>query len=455
MMDVDSIVQMPAFVNFLSQMSAFVTVEDPALFFSDSFLRHGELGVSSNGAFPSNKQILDLLDLNSIEREAFFVGFLHNEGVNQYDLNLVLLKNRGDGLKYIIDKCHQDLNKKRRTHSESFWNSNFDINLHILHAGIQKEVGDDPLVSISVPEPSTTVTGPATPASLSVPLPGTPNIVAHKHKHDHKASVGISLRGKRLVYRSTYQRLRNSSSNAYKKAEKRVTEMKIYYQDELERLNRELTKVKEDHEEQITQLTERHLKDRDQLKKENVSLTKRYNELREDYDYLVFQQDDKDEGPISDNDEDVAEVYEELKVSTNNFSEESIFPQLNTRDSARKINPAVVKALAVLRFTVGLSLRNSLLALLSVANVVFNQKWRLPKGNLFVKSMRMKRVIGNEELPDGDDASNTLPSMSYIADTVQHLVEKNSKKRVFDEIRSDETKKVTLSTDGFTEERQK
>eukprot|EP00116_Pleurobrachia_bachei_P013043 sb/3473305/ len=138
----------------------------------------------------------------------------------------------------------------------------------------------------------------------------------------------------------------------------------------MDRLSRELKRVKESHEEQIKQKTEIHLKDRDQLKKENVCLTKRYNKLREDYDDLVFQQDDKDENPVNDDDEDVGEV-------------------------ARKINSAVVKALAVLRFTVGLSLRNSLLALLSVANVVFNQKWMLPKGNLFVKSMRMKRVIGN------------------------------------------------------------
>ena len=75
----------------------------------------------------------------------------------------------------------------------------------------------------------------------------------------------------------------------------------------------------------------------------------------------------------------------------------------------------------------------------------------------------MKRVIGNEGLPGGDNGSSTLPSMSYISETVQHLVEKNAKKRVFVKdslmrsgaIRSDATKKVTLSTDGFTEERQK
>jgi hypothetical protein len=97
------------------------------------------------------------------------------------------------------------------------------------------------------------------------------------------------------------------------KANKKVEEMKIYYQDEMDRLSRELKRVKESHEEQIKQMTEIHLKDRDQLKKENVCLTKRYNKLREDYDDLGFQQDDKDENPVNDDDEDVGEVYEELK----------------------------------------------------------------------------------------------------------------------------------------------
>ena len=141
--------------------------------------------VTSTGVFPSNRQILNLLNFHfaipkakgnqnnyigssnkfratlDLLASTLFVIYQQCEGVNQVDLNMVLMKKR-NSLRHPLNVCYKKLVSKKRSKSteEEFWNSNFDINLSLLHAGSRKEVGDTPLISVIVPEP-TTATGPA------------------------------------------------------------------------------------------------------------------------------------------------------------------------------------------------------------------------------------------------------------------------------------------------------
>ena len=56
-----------------------------------------------------------------------------------------------------------------------------------------------------------------------------------------------------------------------------------------------------------------------------------------------------------------------------------VFPEVQMRESFRKINPTIMKTLSALRLSVGLSLRNCIIVLIIVGNYCFSQKWKLPR----------------------------------------------------------------------------
>ena len=99
-------------------------------------------------------------------------------------------------------------------------------------------------------------------------------------------------------------------------------------------------------------------------------LKDKYKKLKSDYDYEM----DKSNQEILELAEQIndSEIATTFRVIQNALS--MVFPEVQMRESFRKINPTIMKTLSALRLSVGLSLRNCIIVLIIVGNYCFSQK---------------------------------------------------------------------------------
>ena len=84
-----------------------------------------------------------------------------------------------------------------------------------------------------------------------------------------------------------------------------------------------------------------------------------------------------------------------LDLSDNSQFENFVepIPQIKMREGVKNINPNVLKILTILNLGVGISLRNSILALIVTANHMFGQNWKLQRREEFTGHKRVMRCL--------------------------------------------------------------
>lgn len=189
-------------------------------------------------------------------------------------------------------------------------------------------------------------------------------------------------------------------------------------------------------------------------------LKSNYAKLKSEYDFEMdrsFRELDEISEKL--NGQDIDSVLDGLKES---FADE--FPQVKMRETLKKINPIVMKTLAMLRISVGISLRKCVISLVLVGNHCFGQKWVLPNSKDFDNKSRGERCLPptkdrNEirtvklHQEDKSKLQNTAPAISFIKSSIETLLEPASYGSIFTEVKN--AIHGTIGVDHYVEHRQK
>ena len=185
----------------------------------------------------------------------------------------------------------------------------------------------------------------------------------------------------------------------------------------------------------------------------------KYNKLKDDYDWEMDKNTQETNNLLEKMDDESAldSIYCNPQVA--NFDQQ--VPQLKMREGLRNINPNVLKVLTMLRCGVGISLRNSILALIVTANNMFGQNWKLQRSSEFTGHKRVMRCLaptndkqtGSAEKQKIDNY--TAPSISYLKSSVDNVIAPAAFASTFEELKSSSSIHTTMGVDHFVEHREK
>ncbi len=153
------------------------------------------------------------------------------------------------------------------------------------------------------------------------------------------------------------------------------------------------------------------------------------------------------------------EDFEDIDLGCVTDCDKMEFPQINMRESRNKINPKVIKGLAILRNYMDCSYKKIVPILVHIGNAVFDQKWVLGKSKY---SSSRKRIL----LPTMVDEDNTgackakitkmtAPCPNFYKNIDKKFILPNAVKETFLELKSPNTVTATLQFDHMSYNRKK
>ena len=257
------------------------------------------------------------------------------------------------------------------------------------------------------------------PKTVPSPVAGTTSRTKRKESGDYK-----------YVYRSTLARqvsrikaLKLSVKGTETKLSAKVAEV-IVLESQVKNLQKKCNNLLE----KFDDLTSVHAK----VCKSNLELTGQIKQAKSELEYitdklLTLEDLQNDLNNVEDtlNDPNF-ELESEIDKIIDDFEAGKIFPQLEARFSAKKINPAINLGIILIRQIGRVSLDNTMPLFVAIANNVFGQKWDL--GNSVSKSRKRQTLP-----PSNSDSSKkvekkpitkfTVPSQSMIRSLEKNFLE--------------------------------